>query len=235
MPAGQINFAAHALHASRIHADIKYCHAWQVAASKLPDGHYELHCTNCTFEGASSEERFRTQGPSASVHLDSVIIKCLQMVYNESDLEKAQSVLGLGVTPVQACPCSLSSCCKADVMNVVESRLGIADTGCLMISVSSQHAACHLALQSVTCYKALHVFEQECVQISAGDQLSDVLSSPVPVANGIALFEIAGDLTNDFTMSRYARNMSDGRCAHGRSAHGAADFSSTSASCTAAG
>ena len=81
----------------------------QVAAAKLPDGTYEFICVSCIFEGASSEERFFALGPSARVSLTDVTIKCLAMVKDEAELERAQSLLGLGATPMQACTGRLSA------------------------------------------------------------------------------------------------------------------------------
>ena len=75
-----------------------------MAAAKLPDGTYEFICTSCIFKGASSEERFLALGPSARVSLTGVTIQCLAMVEDEAGLERAQSLLGLGATPMQAGP-----------------------------------------------------------------------------------------------------------------------------------
>ena len=94
------------MHTSGIPGRTPRCCTLQVAAVKLPDGTYEFICTSCTFEGASSEERFLALGPSARVNLTDSTIKCLAMVEDELDLERAQSLLGLGATPMQAGRCA---------------------------------------------------------------------------------------------------------------------------------
>ena len=76
----------------------------QVAAAKLPDGKHIFDCIDCVFEGASSEERYLEEGPSAMISLVNSTVQCLAMVEDYAGLMRAQSRLGLDTTAAQACP-----------------------------------------------------------------------------------------------------------------------------------
>ena len=57
------------------------------------------------------------------------------------------------------------------------------------------------------------------VQVTSAAQLTQELHSPALDGKGVVLLDIAGQLSNDFPMSHYSTDMTDGRCAHACHAH----------------